>query len=136
MTPEFKKLRGEMCLITAKALLDRSPDRVVLLGPLVWFPSDGTAAKVWRFFVNVGNRETGSVRIGNFGEDTKEMARELRDAMSETFQALRPLVQVIDFGDELQMAWEAAQRWPSEYSQKLLDGVFRARAGDERRNSR
>jgi hypothetical protein len=127
VTPVFAKLRGKTCAVTAAALLDRSSDRVVLLGPLIWYPSDGASSRVWRFFVNVGNSD-GGMRLGKFGEDEEGMAGALREGMKEAFAALRPRVEAIDFDDELQMAYEAVKRWPCERSRALFDGVMRERA--------
>jgi hypothetical protein len=105
----------DACVRTAEHLVDGSPDRIVLVGPLVWWPTDGTAAKTWRFYTQSGNAD-GTVRLGKFSDETEQKTETLRETLKEALATLKPAVQVIDCHTELELVELAALRWPCERS--------------------
>jgi hypothetical protein len=114
----------EVCARTAKHMIAGSPDRVVLLGPLVWMPTDGAVAKTWRFFTNSGAAD-GSVRLGKFVDETEEATEALRETLKAAFLSLKPPVQIIDCHTELALAELSALRWPSERSLQARENTAR-----------
>ena len=119
--------RAETGRRTAEAFLDRAPDRTVLLGPVVWQPSDGATGKVWRFFAHTSTPD-GGAPVGKFGEPDEAMAELLERMMRAAFMNLRPAVAIVTFDDELEMIEAVAKRWPCERAFGLLDDVKAARA--------
>jgi hypothetical protein len=105
----------------AAYLLDGSADRMLLLGPVVWFPSDGTSARRWSFNV-VGCSRTGEARHDQLNAETEAEALEFRAGL---FAALVDhgscLLQDLD--DELHMARMAEAAWPGDKITRLRERI-------------
>jgi hypothetical protein len=120
--PSTVGTRAQTSARVAEALLDGSPDRVALVGPLVWIPSDGAQSKFWRFIVNVGDAE-GEARLGTFIDEIEAEAAAQRTALKAAFLAMSPAVEVIDCATELALTEQAAARWPTERSLRARDAT-------------
>jgi hypothetical protein len=99
-------------------------DLQIVVGPLVWKPSDGAASKCWYFTV----ASAGAAR--EFRLDCVEVAAKTRDQQRmmvvAAFWRRRPRV-VYEIDDELTMARLCERLWPGERITKLRATIERER---------
>jgi hypothetical protein len=98
MTDLFKNLTGQH----------------VVIGPLVWQPSDGKAGKVWYFVLVLSYADKG-LRIIRLDADRKSD----RTLMLRTMAQQKLPVTVHDMGDELEMAKLCEVIWPCERTSRI-----------------
>lgn len=105
----------------AAHILGRVSGAHIFVGPLVWQPSDGTAARVWYFIVAYGNArgecECCRVDVNDEGD---------RWALKAAL--LRPRRVLHDFDDELLMARYAEALWPSDKMRGIRKHIEAERA--------
>jgi hypothetical protein len=106
----------------AETMHRESADGVIMVGPLVWQPSDGMSAKQCYFAVSAcdarGKFFTMRVVVEDGDDDRFRCLMALR----------RPGAEIHDFGDELDMAQWAERYWPSETTKALVKSIKRERA--------
>jgi hypothetical protein len=118
------KVKGdiaEICAETAAYLLEGSVDRTLLLGPIVWRPSDGTSARQWYFHV-AGCDRTGEMRVDQLNAESEADTEALRAGIKMALVERRPCV-MIDFDDELAMARWAEALWPCGKATRIREGI-------------
>jgi hypothetical protein len=106
---EIKGSAAEIYADIAAYLVENSTDRILLLGPVVWQPSDGASAKRWYF--TVGGFDGREPWHDQLRGETCEMAEEMRTGVAFALVAHPPCV-LIDCDDELEMAKRAEGLWP------------------------
>jgi hypothetical protein len=109
-------------------LLADSCDRAILLGPVVWAPSDGTAARRWAFIAATGGRK-GEMRPDRIGAGSEDDTVALRAALIIALVDRRPCV-AVDFDSELALARAAeTQSGRDDPAGPRLNGSRTARVG-------
>jgi hypothetical protein len=124
---EIKGRAAEIYAEAAAFLLDGSTDRTLLIGPVVWLPSDGVSARVWRFIV-VGCDRKGETRHDQLGAETEADTVEMRAGIMAALVEHRPCV-MHDFADELEMAKWAEAIWPCDKITRVRERVEAERHG-------
>jgi hypothetical protein len=97
-------------------ILGGMTDRHVVVGPLLWQPSDGTASKRWYFIVGTGDASGARFDEVMVTEDG------LRYAFIAALIGHRPIV-IHDVGCELEMARLCEILWPGERVSRLRRAV-------------
>lgn len=101
----------------------RGKGGTIVVGPLVWQPTDGLKSKRWYFTVAAGemDKKFSFIQIVTSGKDD-------RAAFMANLLALRPPCVAIDTDDELIMARYVETIWPSKRSTELREKVELERA--------
>jgi hypothetical protein len=118
---DLKGDMAEICAETAAYLLEGSIDRMLLFGPVVWLPSDGTSARQWCFIV-VGCDRTGETRHDQLNAETESDTLAFRAGVMAALIELRSCV-MHDFDDELAMARMAEAAWPGAKVTRLRQQI-------------
>jgi hypothetical protein len=105
----------------ADVVLSKSADKHVLVGPLVYQPSDGTTAKAWYVIVCTGDKRKQFHCDQIFCPDAAT-----REALIVAL--LRPGILVQDMSDELEMARWGEAIWPGEKPTRISERLERERA--------
>jgi hypothetical protein len=99
-------------------LLKGMSDRQVVIGPLVWQPSDGTSAKRWYFVVATAGKDhhfrCDEIVVPDNGVEGNSMRRAVIGALTRH----RPIV-IHEMDDELHMARLCEVLWPGERISKI-----------------
>jgi hypothetical protein len=113
--PGMKQNAGESSVAGIVDLALRgSSDNQVVIGPLVWQPSDGAASKVWYFVMSTSEPGRGwrcdQIRIPPGCEGEREL---YRSKLLIEF-ARKPGTVIHDVGDEVYAARLCEALWPGE----------------------
>jgi hypothetical protein len=105
--------------------LSGANDIHVVLGPIVWRPSDGTS-KHWYFIIATSEADRG-FRCDQVGGNDRETVKEVRAGVLVELIQHRPLV-IHDTDDELYMARLCEGLWPGKRIAKIRQQLEAERA--------
>lgn len=109
----------------ASSILDGAVGDHVVLGPIVWQPSDGKTGKRWYFTVAVCGPDGCCLDTIDAGGD-EQLTVQMRMALKSAFYAHRPIV-VHDTHDELYMTKLCETLWPGDRITQIRENVERER---------
>jgi hypothetical protein len=111
-----KKQHPTTWTATVKQIVDHAlrgaNDPNVVVGPLLWQPSDGTSNKNWYFILATSEPKRG-FRCDRVGLDADQREQQRGAVILELIQQRPPLI-IHDMDDEVQMAPLCEILWPGE----------------------
>jgi hypothetical protein len=116
----------EVYAAIAAFLIENSDDRIFLVGPVSWAPSDGTSARQWRFVVLTA--KGGETRCDTVQTQDRMTAEAARVVVMAALIARRPCV-VACFANAGEMVAQACAQWPRcDAIRRLQQAVDAARS--------
>lgn len=112
--------------MTVKAIVDRFMSKIgdgqIVIGPLVWQPSDGKNARV-EYFIAAGSDANGfwSEMVTVIDDDDRALI------LAGLTQGKPIMLHLAD--DELEMARLCERLWPCEKTRNILEGIEKEREG-------
>ena len=98
----------------------------VIVGPVVWHPSNGRSSQTWGFVVSAGE-DGGEPHHDQITADEEELIDVYRANLILTLATHRPPLVIHNVDDELRHAQLCAAQWPTKKSKRLLAAVQKER---------